>query len=102
MPSLLGTSVVLIVSFVLWELRREARGQSVLLPMSMWTQPAAKMGPVILMVFFGWWGFNTLAYLVPLYLQEVVVLSPLQTAIRLIPMGISVSFVHLSDKDMTA
>lgn len=59
--------------------------------MSMWTQPGAKMGPTILLVFFGWWGFNTLAYLVPLFYQEVQLLSPLQTAIRLVPMGISVS-----------
>ncbi|KIP11896.1 hypothetical protein PHLGIDRAFT_124551 [Phlebiopsis gigantea 11061_1 CR5-6] len=88
-PSLFGTAVVLIVSFVLWELRREARGQSVLLPMSMWTQPGAKMGPVILLVFFGWWGFNTMSYFAPLYFQEVLSLSPLQTAVRLVPMGVS-------------
>lgn len=88
-PSLLGTAVILIVSFVLWELRREARGQSVLLPMSMWTQPGAKMGPVILLVFFGWWGFNTLGYFAPLFFQEVQSLSPLQTAVRLVPMGVS-------------
>ena len=89
-PSLFGTAVILIVSFVVWELRREARGQSVLLPMSMWTQPGAKMGPVILLVFFGWWGFNTLSYFAPLFYQEVQFLSPLQTAVRLVPMGISV------------
>ena len=90
MPSLLGTAIILIVSFVVWELRREARGQSVLLPMSMWTQPGAKMGPVILLVFFGWWGFNTLGYFAPLFFQEVQSLSPLQTAVRLVPMGVSV------------
>ncbi|EKM56493.1 uncharacterized protein PHACADRAFT_207718 [Phanerochaete carnosa HHB-10118-sp] len=88
-PSLLGTAIILIVSFVFWELRREAKGQSVLLPMSLWTQPGAKMGPVILLVFFGWWGFNTLGYFVPLFFQEVQLLSPLQTAVRLVPMGIS-------------
>lgn len=86
----MGTAVVLIVGFVLWELRREARNESVLLPMSMWTQPGAKMGPVILIVFFGWWGFNTLGYFAPLYFQEVLELTPLQTALRLVPMGISV------------
>lgn len=49
------------------------------------------MGPTILMVFFGWWGFNTLGYFLPLFFQEVQLLNPLQTAIRLVPMGISVS-----------
>ena len=90
-PSLFGTAIVLIVGFVLWELRREAKNQSVLLPMSMWTQPGAKMGPIILLVFFGWWGFNTLSYFVPLFFQEVQLLNPLQTAVRLVPMGVSVS-----------
>lgn len=92
-PSLLGTSIILIVSFIVWELRREARGESVLLPMSMWVQPGAKMGPVILLVFFGWWGFNTLSYYAPQYFQEVLLLTPLQTSVRLVPMGISVSSV---------
>lgn len=48
------------------------------------------MGPVILLVFFGWWGFNTLAYFVPLFYQQVQLLSPLETAVRLVPMGIAV------------
>ncbi|PSR74384.1 hypothetical protein PHLCEN_2v9892 [Hermanssonia centrifuga] len=88
-PSLFGISIILIMSFVAWEMRREAKGQSVLLPMSMWTQPGTKMGPIILLVFFGWWGFNTLAYFVPLFYQEVLLLTPLQTAVRLVPMGVS-------------
>ena len=94
-PSLLGTSLVLIVSFVLWELRRERRGQSVLLPMSIWTQPGAKMGPIILLVFFGWWGFNIMGYFSPLFFQEVLLLTPLQTALRLVPMGVAVSSTFL-------
>lgn len=76
---------------MLWEIRRESRNESVLLPMSMWTQPGAKMGPTIALVFFGWWGFNVLGYFLPLFFQEVQLLSPLQTAVRLVPMGISVS-----------
>ena len=90
-PSLLGTSIVLIIGFVLWELHREAKGESVLLPMSMWTQPGAKMGSTILLVFFGWWAFNTLGYYLPLFYQEVQLYSPIQTAVHLIPSGIAVS-----------
>ncbi|TCD68852.1 hypothetical protein EIP91_009566 [Steccherinum ochraceum] len=88
-PSLLGTAFLIISAFVWWELRREAKGQSVLLPMSMFTRPGTRMGPVIFVVMFGWWGFNTLSYFVPLYLQQILLLTPLQSAVRLIPMGIS-------------
>ncbi|OCH84235.1 major facilitator superfamily MFS-1 [Obba rivulosa] len=88
-PSLLGIAIMIILFFVLWEIRCEARGQPVLVPMSMWTQPGAKMGPVIACVVFAWWAFNTLAYYAPLYYQEVLLLSPLQTSLRLLPMGIS-------------
>lgn len=58
--------------------------------MSMWTQKGAKMGPVFVLVVFGWWGFNTLSYYVPLYYQQVLGLSPIQTSVRLVPLGIAV------------
>lgn len=90
-PSLLGTSLILIVSFVTWEIRREARGESVLVPMSMWSQPGAKMGPIISLVVFGWWAFNTLSYFLTIYMEEVKQLTPLQTALQLTPSAISVS-----------
>lgn len=89
-PSLLGTSLILIICFVLWELHRESKGQSVLVPMSMWTQPRARMGPMMLLVLFAWWGFNCQGYFFPLFFQEVLQLSPIQTAVRLIPGGVSV------------
>lgn len=82
---------MLIIGFVLWELHRESKGESVLMPMSMWTQPGAKMGSTILLVFFGWWAFNTLGYYLPLFYQEVQLYSPIQTAVHLIPSGIAVS-----------
>ncbi|KAH8102271.1 major facilitator superfamily domain-containing protein [Cristinia sonorae] len=88
-PSLLGTSFLILGAFVWWELRREAKGQSVLLPMSMFTAPGTRIAPVILVVLFGWWGFNTISYFLSLYLQQVVLASPLQTALRLIPLGVS-------------
>ncbi|KAK7684960.1 hypothetical protein QCA50_011795 [Cerrena zonata] len=57
--------------------------------MSLWTQRGAKMGPVFILVIFGWWGFNTLAYYVPLYYQQVLLLSPIQTSVRLVPLGVA-------------
>jgi len=95
-PSLFSVSILLLGSFVAWELRREAKGQSVLLPMSMWSQPGAKMGPVILLVIFCWWGFNALGYFIPLYLQQVRGLSPLQTALQVVPQGVSGLIANLA------
>ncbi|KAL4251979.1 MFS transporter superfamily protein [Abortiporus biennis] len=88
-PSILGTSILILISFVLWELRREGRNQSVLLPMSMWSKPGAKMGPIILLVVFAWWAFNTHGYYVPLFYEQVQLMGPMETAIHLIPSGVS-------------
>ncbi|KAI0790533.1 major facilitator superfamily domain-containing protein [Abortiporus biennis] len=88
-PSILGTSILILISFVLWELRREGRNQSVLLPMSMWSKPGAKMGPIILLVVFAWWAFNTHGYFVPLFYEQVQLMGPMETAIHLIPSGVS-------------
>lgn len=79
-PSLLSASAVILGVFIFYERWREARDKSVLMPLSMWRQPGAKMGSVIVVVFFAWydrvcrtiwtllttspsrWSFNTLSY----------------------------------------
>ena len=48
----------------------------------------------MLLVFFGWWNFNTMSYLMTLYYQQVLVLDPLQTAVRFLPLTIA-AFVYL-------
>jgi len=62
---------------------------SVLVPMSMWRYPGARMGSVIALVFFAWWAFNTMAYFATLYYQQVKLLSPLQTSLRFIAMAMA-------------
>jgi hypothetical protein len=54
-PSLLSVSVITLVLFLYYERWREARNKSVLMPMSMWHYPGAKMGSVISLVFFAWY-----------------------------------------------
>ena len=50
-------SFVLLALFLYYEHCREARNQSVLMPMSMWRYPGARMGSVIALVFFAWYEF---------------------------------------------
>ncbi|KAF7347388.1 MFS general substrate transporter [Mycena venus] len=85
-PSLFAGSIVILIIFVFYERHREARGQSVLLPIKIWKQPAAKMTSVIAIQFFVWWSFNVLSYFCTLYYQQVNQLDPLQTALRFVPM----------------
>ncbi|KAK7028533.1 MFS general substrate transporter [Favolaschia claudopus] len=87
-PYIIGltcASVVLLILFWLYEVWREGKSASVLMPPSFWKHPKAKMPATIGMVFFAWWNFNTLLYLCALYYQQVNGLSPLQTSIRFIP-----------------
>ncbi|KIJ59475.1 hypothetical protein HYDPIDRAFT_33163 [Hydnomerulius pinastri MD-312] len=88
-PSLLSVSVVLLVAFIYYERWREAKNKSVLMPLGIWRQPGAKMGPLMGVVFFGWWSFNTLNYFFTLYYQQVQLLSPLEASLRFVPMALS-------------
>ncbi|KAF8204419.1 major facilitator superfamily domain-containing protein [Mycena galopus ATCC 62051] len=95
-PTLFAASIVILIIFVFYERRREARGQSVLLPTKIWNSPAAKLPSIIAIQFFVWWSFNTLSYFMTLYYQQVNQLDPLQTALRFLPMtmaGVTVNVV---------
>lgn len=93
-PVLFAVSVLLLLAFVFYEIWRERRKQSVLLPMRIFLQPRARLGPVMALVFFGWWNFNTMSYLMTLYYQQVLVLDPLETALRFLPMTVA-AFIFL-------
>lgn len=88
-PVLFVISVLLLAAFVSWEIRQEREKKPALLPLSIFFRPNARLGPVIGLVFFGWWNFNTMSYLMTLYYQQVLVLDPLQTAVRFLPMTIA-------------
>ncbi|KAJ7044973.1 major facilitator superfamily domain-containing protein [Mycena alexandri] len=94
-PSLFASSIVILISFVFYERHREARGLSVLLPIKIWEQPGTKLSSVIVIQFFVWWSFNTLAYFSTLYYQQVLQLDPLHTAVRFIPMTIAGVLVNI-------
>ncbi|KAH7885093.1 major facilitator superfamily domain-containing protein [Phlebopus sp. FC_14] len=88
-PSLLSISIAILVAFLYYERWREAKSKSVLMPLSIWRQSSAKMGPLMGVVFFGWWSFNTLNYFFTLYYQQVQLLNPFQTSLRFVPMALS-------------
>ncbi|KAF9493130.1 MFS general substrate transporter [Pleurotus eryngii] len=94
-PALLATSVVLLSVLFYYEKWREQRDMSVLIPLSIWRQPNAKMGSMVVVAFLAWWSFNTLAYFATLYYQQVKFVDPAHTSIRFIPMVISGFIVNI-------
>ncbi|KAJ7682956.1 major facilitator superfamily domain-containing protein [Mycena rosella] len=94
-PSLFSASAVILAVFIFYERHRENRGQSVLLPIKIWQQPGKKMGSIVAIQFFVWWSFNTLSYFTTLYYQQVNRLSPVETAVRYIPMTIAGFIVNI-------
>ncbi|KAH9934303.1 major facilitator superfamily domain-containing protein [Fomitopsis serialis] len=87
-PVLLVVSLAILVLFVLWEAYRERHGKSVIMPVSIWSIPGAKMGPVVGVVFLAWASYNALSYFVTLYYQEVRLLRPAETSLQTLPFAI--------------
>ncbi|CAO1631973.1 unnamed protein product [Sympodiomycopsis kandeliae] len=92
-PAMLPLAALCLLSFGLWEYRAERRSlarrskMNPLLPTSIWKVPT--FTPLLFMVFFAWANFNTVTYFSTLYMQVVQELSPIQAAIRFVPMVIS-------------
>ncbi|THV01071.1 MFS general substrate transporter [Dendrothele bispora CBS 962.96] len=89
-------SLVLLIAFWYYEVWRENRDLSVLMPPRMWRQKKTKLKAFIAMVFFAWWNFNVLTYFTTLYFQQVNLLTPIQTSVRFIPMVIAGFIVNLA------
>ncbi|KAK7044587.1 MFS general substrate transporter [Favolaschia claudopus] len=94
-PSLFSASAVVLTAFIFYERRREARGQSVILPIQIWRQPGTQMSAIIACQFLVWWSFNVLSYFSTLYYQQVIRINPLQTAVRFSPMTIGGFLVNI-------
>ncbi|KAH8827157.1 major facilitator superfamily domain-containing protein [Flagelloscypha sp. PMI_526] len=94
-PATFVASIVVLAAFLYYEHTREKKNVAVLMPLSIWRIPKARMGPLMAVVFFGWWSFNTLMYWFTLFFQEVQMLSPLETAVRFCPLVISGIIVNL-------
>ncbi|KAI0337975.1 MFS general substrate transporter [Trametopsis cervina] len=99
-PVLLIISLLLLTSFILYEHHLSSHPSpsnpslTPLLPPHLFTQPHTHLLPVVLLVFFGWWNFNTLSYLTTLYYQQVRFYAPLPTAARFVPLTIA-AFAYL-------
>ncbi|KAL7277638.1 hypothetical protein ACG7TL_008565 [Trametes sanguinea] len=87
-PALLVVSIVILGVFIAWEVYRERREKSVILPISLWAKPGTKMAPMIAVVFFAWASFNCLSYFVTLFYQQVRGDSPVKTALETVPFTI--------------
>ncbi|EJT98005.1 MFS general substrate transporter [Dacryopinax primogenitus] len=86
-PVLLVLSVILLLLFFRWEVYRERTGAATLMPPSLFKSP--NFGMILSMVFCAWWAFNAMTYFATIYYQLVLQLSPIQTALRLLPLGIA-------------
>lgn len=92
-PAMLPLAALALLSFGLWEYRAERRLSArksalvPLLPPSIWKVPT--FTPLLCMVFFAWANFNTVTFYGTVFMQEVQKLSPIQAAIRFIPMVVS-------------
>ena len=51
----IGPEDVILAAFVAWEVYRERRDKSVIMPMSLWTKPGTKMAPMVAVVFLAWY-----------------------------------------------
>ncbi|EIM80377.1 MFS general substrate transporter, partial [Stereum hirsutum FP-91666 SS1] len=91
-PSLFSVSLLGLGCFVLYQRWRDSKGRSVLVPFRLLNHPESKLGSMTLLVFFAWsrrFTFNSLLYWITLYFQQVNLLTPMQTAVRFIPVAIS-------------
>nr|GAT47431.1 predicted protein [Mycena chlorophos] len=91
-PSLFTGSALILALFIFYERYREARGLSVIVPMNIWN---VKLASVLGTLFFSMWSFNLMIYYSTLYYQQINLLTPLQTAVRYIPMTIAGFLVNL-------
>ncbi|KAH8832607.1 major facilitator superfamily domain-containing protein [Flagelloscypha sp. PMI_526] len=95
-PATFAASLLIIAAFVYYEHLQEKKNAAVLMPLSIWRLPKARMGWVMTIVFFGWWSFNALMYWYTLLFQQVEQLSPIETSLRFIPLvcsGITVNLI---------
>ncbi|EPS34800.1 hypothetical protein PDE_09764 [Penicillium oxalicum 114-2] len=76
-------SVVLLVTFVLWQGYQERRGKPTLIRNSLWRNPS--FTTICFNVFFIWGAFNAFEQVVNFFFQDVQKLSVIETSLRFIP-----------------
>ncbi|KAI1795258.1 major facilitator superfamily domain-containing protein [Ganoderma leucocontextum] len=93
--ALLIVSLLILGAFVAWEAYRERREQSVIMPISLWTKPGTKMGPMVALVFFAWASYNALSYFVTLFYQQIRGDDPIHTSLETLPFAIMAFIVNV-------
>lgn len=98
--ALLVIGVILVALFLLWEWKLEqiieedpSRAASMwtpppLMKLSLWTRARGRMAVVLCIAFLNWSAFIGWSFWVQLYYQNYLLLSPVKTMIRFIPMFI--------------
>ncbi|KAI0776576.1 major facilitator superfamily domain-containing protein [Trametes elegans] len=95
-PALLVVSLLILVAFVRWETYRERHDQSVIMPISLWTKPGTKMGPMVAVVFLAWASYNCLSYFVTLFYQQLRGDDPVHTSLETLPFAIMAFVVNIA------
>ncbi|PIL26437.1 MFS general substrate transporter [Ganoderma sinense ZZ0214-1] len=93
--ALLIVSLVILGAFVAWETYRERRERSVIMPISLWTKPGTKMGPMVTLVFLAWASYNALSYFITLFYQQIRGDDPVHTSLETLPFAIMAFIVNV-------
>ncbi|KAG1789251.1 major facilitator superfamily domain-containing protein [Suillus plorans] len=95
--TLLIVGIIMVLLFLLWERYLEqgiddpSRAPSAwrpppLMSLSLWTRAKGRMAVVLVIAFLNWSGFMSWSFWVQLYYQDYLLLSPIDTMLRFIPM----------------
>ncbi|KAG2031738.1 major facilitator superfamily domain-containing protein [Suillus americanus] len=94
---LLIVGIIMVLLFLLWERYLEqviddpSRAPSAWTPpplmrLSLWTRAKGRMAAILVIAFLNWSGFMSWSFWVQLYYQNYLLLTPMQTMLRFIPL----------------
>ncbi|KAG2101573.1 major facilitator superfamily domain-containing protein [Suillus discolor] len=95
--TLLIIGIIMVLLFLLWERHLEqgtddpSRAPSAwrpppLMSLSLWTRAKGRMAVILVIAFLNWSGFMSWSFWVQLYYQDYLLLTPIETMLRFIPM----------------
>ncbi|KAG2359353.1 major facilitator superfamily domain-containing protein [Suillus spraguei] len=94
--TLLIVGIIMVLLFLLWEryleqvMNDSSRAPSPwtpppLMKLSLWTRARGRMAIIVVIAFLNWCGFISISFWAQLYYQDYVLLTPMQTMLRFIP-----------------
>ncbi|KAJ7726975.1 major facilitator superfamily domain-containing protein, partial [Mycena olivaceomarginata] len=83
--------VVLIVAFIFWEHRLETKEglRPPLMKLTLWTRARGRFAVIQIIAFLEWSAFLSWYFWVQVYYEDFVKLTPVHTAVRLLPMTVA-------------